>query len=52
MTVPREGIEPPIDDYKSSVIPFNYRGLFSIRLNSAIIQCILILHAFLPQLAD
>ena len=23
---PREGIEPPIDDYKSSVIPFNYRG--------------------------
>ena len=24
---PREGIEPPIDDYKSSVIPFNYRGV-------------------------
>ena len=26
---PREGIEPPIDDYKSSVIPFNYRGKIS-----------------------
>ena len=23
---PREGIEPPIGDYKSPVIPFNYRG--------------------------
>ena len=23
---PREGIEPPITDYKSVVIPFNYRG--------------------------
>ena len=25
---PRDGIEPPITDYKSVVIPFNYRGLF------------------------
>jgi hypothetical protein len=24
--VPREGIEPPTDDYKSTVIPFNYQG--------------------------
>lgn len=24
--MPREGIEPPTDDYKSTVIPFNYQG--------------------------
>jgi hypothetical protein len=23
---PREGIEPPMADYKSAVMPFNYRG--------------------------
>ena len=26
---PREGIEPPTGDYKSPVIPFNYRGSLS-----------------------
>lgn len=34
--VPREGIEPPTDDYKSTVIPFNYQGKSRIRISHTI----------------
>ena len=37
---PREGIEPPIDDYKSSVIPFNYRGKTSSLTLNFIQKCL------------
>ncbi len=38
--VPREGIEPPTDDYKSTVIPFNYQGKGWIRIPQTMIGAV------------